>query len=149
MLSAAQNRSWRALITAVTVLEGQLDRQSRRDGGLPHAHYTLLVLLYENGEKRLRMSQLASALQSSPSRITHAAASLERAGLVTRAASEEDRRVQYLELTPAGVDVIRRVTPGQVAEIRARVFGALSPDEAVALERIATAIVTALDDARR
>lgn len=131
-------------MSAVSALDGALDRQSRRDGGLPHAHYTLLVILYENGEKRLRMSELAAALHSSPSRLTHAAASLERAGLVTRAASTEDRRVQYLELTPAGVAVIRRVTPGQVAEIRERVFDALTPDDAVALRRIADAIAAAL-----
>lgn len=132
-------------MTAVMALDGSLDRQSRRDGGLPHAHYSLLVLLYEAGEKRLRMSQLAAALRSSPSRLTHAAASLERAGFVSRASSTEDRRVQYLELTPAGVEVIRRVTPGQVAEIRERVLEALTADDRAALDRITAAIARALD----
>lgn len=145
MLTPHQQRAWRSLMSAVMVLDGALDRQSRRDGGLPHAHYTLLVLLYENGEKRLRMSQLAAALRSSPSRLTHAAASLERAGLVVRVTSTEDRRVQNLELTPAGVEVIRRVTPGQVAEIRERVFDALGPDDTAALDRIAAVIANAID----
>ena len=70
------------------VLAEALDRQSRRDGGVPHTYYALLVILYEAGAHRLRMSELAAELRCSSSRLTHAVSSLERSGLVERQYSD-------------------------------------------------------------
>lgn len=149
-LTPVQQEAWRALVMAALALDEALDRQSRRDGGLPHTYYKLLVLVYESGEHRLRMTQLAAQLRYSSSRLTHAVASLERSGYLRRVRSAEDRRVQYLELTPAGEDLVRRVTPGQVAEVRMPVLAALDDADTAALLRVArkisAALETALDD---
>ncbi|MDF1477582.1 MarR family transcriptional regulator [Leifsonia sp. H3M29-4] len=144
-LTAAQQRAWRALVMATHRLDEALDRQSRRDGGIPHAYYKLLVFLYESGDRRLAMSQLAVQLGYSPSRLAHAVASLERSGWVRRVRSTEDRRVQFAELTAEGAGIVRAVTPGQVAEVREPVLKALSAADVAALERIATAITRALE----
>src|SRR5690606_34963308 len=116
-LNASERDAWRSLVLLTHALEESLDRQSRRDGGIPHAYYKLLVFLYEAGDQRLPMSQLAASLRYSSSRLTHAVASLERSGWVRRVRSADDRRVHNLELTDAGAEVVRRVTPGQVAEV--------------------------------
>lgn len=144
-LTTAQQRAWRALVIATHRLDEALDRQSRRDGGIPHAYYKLLVFLYESGDRRLAMSQLAAQLGYSPSRLAHAVASLERSGWVRRVRSTDDRRVQFAELTVEGAAVVRAVTPGQVAEVRRPVLDALSAQDVAALERIAAAITRSLE----
>jgi DNA-binding MarR family transcriptional regulator len=143
-LTAAQQRAWRALVIATHTLDEALDRQSRRDGGIPHAYYKILVFLYESGDRRLAMSELAAHLRYSPSRLAHAVASLERSGWARRVRSTDDRRVQFAELTSEGAAIVRAVTPGQVTEVRHPVLDALSAQDAAALERIASAISAAL-----
>ena len=144
-LSEPELRSWRSLVMLAHALEESLDRQSRRDGGIPHAYYKLLVFLYEAGDRRLTMSELAETLRYSSSRLTHAVASLERSGWVRRVRSSADRRVQNVELTDAGADVVRRVTPGQVADVREPLFRGMSRADVDAFGELARAAVDNLD----
>lgn len=136
-LSPEQQDAWRTLVMFAHTLDESLDRQSRRDGGIPHTYYKLLVFLYEAGDRRLTMSELAADLGYSSSRLTHALASLERSGWARRIRSTDDRRVQYVELTDAGADVVRRVTPGQVAEVREPLFHGMSAAEVDTFARLA------------
>lgn len=143
MLTDAQTAAWRGLVMATHSLEEALDRQSRRDGGIPHSHYKLLVFLYEGGEPGIPMSVLAEQLQYSPSRLTHALASLERSGWARRDRSADDGRVQLASITQSGIDIVRAVTPGQVREIREPVLAGLDDTELAVLTRIAERIATA------
>ena len=143
-LTDAQKSAWRSLVLATHSIEEALDRQSRRDGGIPHAYYRLLVFLYEGRSGEARMSQLADQLGYSTSRLTHAIASLERSGWVTRERSEADGRVQLVSITDAGIAIVRAVTPGQVREVREPAVGALSAEDAATLERLMTAIRASL-----
>ena len=144
MLTDAQAKAWRALVLATHSLEEALDRQSRRDGGIPHSHYKLLVMMYEVGEPGIPMSALAEQLQYSPSRLTHALASLERSGWARRERSADDGRVQLASITPSGVAVVRAVSPGQVREVREPVVAGLSADELALLTRVAERISATL-----
>jgi len=139
-LTDDQQRAWRSLVLATHAVEEALDRQSRRDGGIPHAYYKLLVFLYEGRDGEISMSQLAEQLGYSISRLTHAIASLQRSGWVTRKRSAADGRVQLVGITDAGIAIVRAVTPGQVREVREPVLGALSAEDAATLERLASAI---------
>ena len=143
-LTDDQKSAWRSLVLATHSIEEALDRQSRRDGGIPHAYYRLLVFLYEGRAEETRMSQLADQLGYSTSRLTHAIASLERSGWVTRERSAADGRVQLVSITDAGISIVRAVTPGQVREVREPAVGALSAEDAATLERLMTAIRAAL-----
>ena len=143
-LTPEQQQAWRSLVMLSHVVEEALDRQSRAAGDIPHAYYKLLVVLYEAPGRTLGMTELATVLRHSPSRVTHAAKSLERSGLVVRRRSAEDRRVLLIELTEAGADVVLAVTPGQVALVRRPALDALGPGDVAALDRIATAIIAAL-----
>ena len=143
-LTDDQQRAWRSLVLATHAVEEALDRQSRRDGGIPHAYYKLLVFLYEGRHGEIRMSQLADQLGYSISRLTHAIASLQRSGWVTRERSTTDGRVQLVSITDAGIAIVRAVTPGQVREVREPILGALSLEDAATLERLASTIRAAL-----
>ncbi len=141
MLTESENEAWRALVFATHSLEEALDRQSRRDGGIPHSHYKLLVVLYEAGEAGTPMSALAAQLTYSPSRLAHALASLERSGWATRERSPSDRRVQVARITTDGRSVVRAVTPGQIRDVRMPVLEGLSAEDLETLVRISRHII--------
>ena len=146
VLSDAQSGAWRSLMMASLVLDGALDRQSHRDGGMPHAHYQVLVVLYESPHRQLAMSALAAELRFSLSRLTHAVTNMERSGCLERSRSMKDRRVQNVTLTAAGIRLVKKVSPIQAREVRARAFSRLSDQQVEQLATITAAIVSGFDD---
>jgi hypothetical protein len=54
---------WRDLILAVHLLEAALDRQARRDGGTPHGHFKLLVLLDAADRRTRALKSLTDSLR--------------------------------------------------------------------------------------
>jgi DNA-binding MarR family transcriptional regulator len=122
-------------VLATHLLDSTLDQQLQRYSGLPHAHYMILVILSEEPEYQLRMSDQARSLRYSPSRMSHAVASLERNGWIERRPTPTDRRGQLALLTDAGV-----------AEVRARDFDHLTPDQAARLGTVCDALLPGLED---
>lgn len=145
-LSEQEQRAWRSLVFMTYLLDSTLDRQMLRDAGMPHTYYVVLVLLYEAKGRRMGMSELARRLRFSPSRLAHAVKSMEQSGWVRREPSERDRRVQVASLTDAGLAIIRKVAPLQVAEVRTRVLDRLTPEQVDQLAEIAEAILHGLED---
>lgn len=144
-LTPEQNAAWRSLVLVTHVLDDALDRQSQRDGDLPHAYYKVLVFLYETPGRRLSMSELAAQQRYSTSRMTHAVSSMEASGWLRRVPSPHDKRVRYVELTDAGIALVRVVSPKQAEDVRAKVFAQLSAEQVAQLETISRAIVAGLD----
>ena len=144
-LTREQNDAWRSLVLATHVLDDALDRQSQRDGGLPHAYYKVLIFLYEAPERRMTMSALAETLRFSLSRMTHAVASMEKSGWLLRSIDPDDRRVRVVQLTADGVALVRHVSPRQVTDVREKAFAQLSPQQVEQLAAIGRALVAGLD----
>ena len=144
-LTPEQNSAWRSLVLVTHVLDDALDRQSQRDGGLPHAYYKVLIYLYETPGRRLSMGQLAEQQRYSTSRMTHAVTAMEKSGWVRRTVSPTDRRVRLVELTEEGVDLVRTVSPQQVVDVRQKVFARLTTTQVAQLDAISLAIVDGLD----
>lgn len=118
---------WRAYLQLTGLLTEHLDRELRRDAGLPHAYYQILAMLSETPERRLRMTELAAATWTSPSRISHAIDRLEAAGWVEREPAPDDKRGQIAILTDAGLAKLEAAAPGHAAAVRAILFEPLSP----------------------
>jgi DNA-binding MarR family transcriptional regulator len=96
-------------------------------------------------EDRLTLSQLAVAERVQPPTITRVIDSLEQKGLATRVPSDQDRRVAFVEPTPAGralVDTIRRRRDAYLAR-RLRTFSA---EERALLERAARLLERLIED---
>ena len=96
-------------------------------------------------EDRLTLSQLAVAERVQPPTITRVIDSLEQNGLATRVPSDQDRRVAFVEPTPAGralVDTIRRRRDAYLAR-RLRTFSA---EERALLERAARLLERLIED---
>lgn len=140
-LSTAEQRAWRAFLTASHVLFEGLDRQLQRDSAIPHGYYEILVRLSEAPERTLRMSQLAERSQSSRSRLSHAVARLEEMGWVQRQECATDRRGQMAKLTDEGFAALEAAAPGHVEAVRSTLLDALTPEQVEQLRTISEAIV--------
>ena len=142
-LSEAEMAAWLPLVRLVTLLPQRLDRQLRDDAGIGHVYYQILAMLSQAPDEQLRMSELAALTATSPSRLSHAVATLEDRGWVARCPAETDGRGQLTRLTAAGRAAIEQVAPGHVGEVRRLVFDQLTPDEVDQLARIAGKLLTA------
>lgn len=144
-LDEGEQQTWRAFLAAVHLMEGSLDRQLRGDSGLPHTYYQALAMLSEAPGGTLTMTELATLLRSSPSRLSHAAARLEEDGLIHRYKRPGDRRTTIAELTPRGLKVLREAAPGHVHEVRRVLFDALTDEQVRQLRGISEAMLGRLD----
>ena len=120
-LSEAEQAAWRGWIDASRRVLAATDRQLKDDAGLTTDDYEVFVRLSEADENRLRMSDLASSVTNSPSRLSQRIDRLSRNGFVERVRCEEDARVWWVELTTTGREKLEATAPGHVEEVR-RVF---------------------------
>ena len=128
-LDAGEQRTWRAYLNAHRLLLDAVDAQLRRDSGMPHAYYEILVRLSEEEARALRMAELAEATRMSASRLSHAIARLEEHGWVRRQDCPTDRRGQVAVLTDEGFAALAEAAPGHVSAVRGALFDALDTEQ--------------------
>ncbi|HEX3088719.1 MAG TPA: MarR family transcriptional regulator [Ilumatobacteraceae bacterium] len=131
-LTASEMRAWRNFIESVGTLTAALESDLVQFG-LTMGDYEVLVRLSESEDQQLRMCDLSTALQLSPSGLTRRLDGLVKTGLVERIASPSDRRVMFAALTPAGHAKLVEAAPDHVASVRKRFFKGLSRDQVRAL----------------
>ena len=90
-LTASEMRAWRNFIESVGTLTAALESDLVQFG-LTMGDYEVLVRLSESEDQQLRMCDLSTALQLSPSGLTRRLDGLVKTGLVERIASPSDRR---------------------------------------------------------
>jgi DNA-binding MarR family transcriptional regulator len=147
-LTPEEQRAWRAYVAAAALLEDALDRQLQQEAGLPHLYYSVLAMLSEVPERRLRMTDLAETLKITRSRLTYAVARLEKDGAVRREGCASDKRGSIAVLTDEGAALLERTAPGHVETVRRAVFDHLAPEQVAELERICTGIADAIQGGR-
>jgi DNA-binding MarR family transcriptional regulator len=126
-LSESEQAVWRAFIDATHLFLAQIERELQRDSGLNHAYYQILVALSEAPGHTLRMSELASLTLTSKSRLSHAVARLEEAGLVMRRSCASDKRGSFAVMTDTGFAVLHAAARGHVESVRRHLFDVLTP----------------------
>jgi DNA-binding MarR family transcriptional regulator len=144
-LTAEEQRAWLAWLGASELMMSALDAQLQRDAGFPHAYYAILAQLSHAPERTMRMSDLASVVNSSASRLSHAVGKLEERGWVIRRPCPNDRRSTLATLTDAGFAVLEQQAPGHVAAVRKTLFDPLTPEQVTQLEQICTAVLDGID----
>ncbi|GAA0527494.1 MarR family transcriptional regulator for hemolysin [Rhizomicrobium palustre] len=110
--------------------------------GLSHSTAMVVMLL---SETRAECSQkfLADHLDVAPASMVPLLKQIEAAGLITRRQDAEDKRVNNIELTPAGVTLAkeaRRVLDG----VRQRLFVGIDPADVEASLRVLEGLQSAL-----
>ena len=143
-LDESQQRSWRALVMGMTLLLDRLDADLRRTCDVSLGEYEILVRLSERPGRQLRMAQLADAMAHSRSRVTHTVQRMERAGLVQRTTSAEDRRGVVCAMTDQGYELLRTMAPVHVNGVRDYLVDLASDPDLEALGRVMNAVADKL-----
>jgi DNA-binding MarR family transcriptional regulator len=148
-LTADEQHAWRRTAAVMTLLPAALDAQLQRDAGLTQFSYLVLAMLSESHDRVMPMSELASMVSSSLSRLSHVVSRLEQQGWVAREPCAGNGRVTMARLTDAGWDKVVATAPGHAAEVRRLVIDAVGPDRIADLDAITGAILRCLDPGGR
>ncbi|MFF1903157.1 MarR family winged helix-turn-helix transcriptional regulator [Kitasatospora sp. NPDC058218] len=127
-LTAREQRLWRAHLEVAKLLDYQLGRELQPHN-LAINDYEILVVLSEAPERRMRMTDLATATLQSKSRLSHQITRMETAGLVLRQECPGDRRGLYAHLTEQGWETMQKVAPDHVRSVRAHFIDRFTPEQ--------------------
>ena len=145
-LSAQEERVWRRWLTLNARLSATLHKELQDDAGLSMPDFEVLVHLTDSPQGRIRVTDLAKALQWERSRVSHHVTRMERRRLVQRVECAEDGRGAFIVITPQGRAAIEQAAPGHVNAVRRLVFDALSDEEVNAFATIIEKALTQLDN---
>ena len=127
-LTPSEMKAWRNFIESVNTMTAAMEGDLVAYG-LTMGDYEVLVRLSEAEHRRMRMCDLATALQLSPSGLTRRLDGLVSTGLVERVANPDDRRVMFAALTPRGRTKLAEAAPDHVASVRNRFLKGLTRDQ--------------------
>ncbi|WP_228717674.1 MarR family winged helix-turn-helix transcriptional regulator [Allosaccharopolyspora coralli] len=126
-------------------LSARLHRQLQEEAGLSLADFEVLVHLTDQPEPRMRIGELATAMQWEKSRLSHHIGRMQRRELVAREDCPSDARGAFIALTEQGRAVIERAAPAHVTAVREWVFDQLSSEQVAALAAISENVVRRLN----
>lgn len=144
-LNPEERAAWLALGGMLMKLPNALDAQLHRDANLTFFEYMVLAMLSEQDDRTLRMSELATATNASPSRLSHVARRLEAQGFLTRARDYDDARSINATLTDEGWDKVVEAAPGHVQRVRELVIDNLTKAQLRDLRSIGARVMPHLD----
>lgn len=132
-LDEREARAWRGYVRMRWLLDLRISRDLARDTGLSDADYTVLVVLSESSDHRLRLIELAGRMLWSKSRLSHHLDRMERRGLVRREEHADNSRATDAVLTTDGLRVIDKAAPMHVESVRRHFIDLLTDDQIDAL----------------
>lgn len=127
-LSAEQQQVWRRWLAVNTALPAVLQRDLQ-ESGLSLPDFEVLVQLTETPGGRVRVTDLADALQWERSRLSHHVKRMEARGLVRKEECPEDKRGAFIVVTPAGRAGIEKAAPSHARTVKEVFFGPLTDAE--------------------
>jgi len=123
------------------LIRGQIARDLLADSGLSDADYMVLVHLSEADGHRIRLTDLATRLNWSKSRLSHQLDRMQARGLVRREECPSDARGTFAVLDACGLAEIERAAPKHVASVRRHLIDVLEPEQLEQLAAIAEVVV--------
>lgn len=114
----------------------------RATADLPVSTFEVLLRVGRSPDHRLRMTELADQLVLTSGGATRLIDRVAAAGLVEKRRCDQDRRVQWVSLTPAGGEVLARTVPDHLDDLQRELVDRVDPDDLPTLRR-------ALDQLRR
>lgn len=130
--------AWDEFFAAVRRVRGR----AAREDGLTISQFHLLCAVERAPEAGLR--ELAAAVGASAPTVTRMLTSLERTGVIERAAPVRGQRRVCVALTPRGQELLHEKRTVMDAR-RAAVYGSLTPEERAQLQRLLPRLAQAMD----
>jgi MarR family transcriptional regulator, negative regulator of the multidrug operon emrRAB len=118
--------------------------QLLRPHGLNETDFRILMCLFSQPDGVAHPSELCAYVAQSPANMTRVADGLCERGLITRVASEEDRRRTIIRITATGEALARSLLPDTTARTRAIFAGMPQPACRALLEQL-RAIIAQID----
>ena len=147
-LTEPEQHAWRSFVRMHEKLVGRLSRDVQAESGLSTADYGVLVHLTEVDGGRLRVLELAKAVEWEKSRMSHHIDRMAKRGLVVREDCPTDARVAFVVVTPAGREALATAAPRHVEAVRRLFIDPLSPAELAMLAQISNRILEGLEQDR-
>ncbi len=143
-----QTDTWRLFLETFALVMRTLELQIKEDGAIPAPWFDVLLHLHEAPESRMRIGVLAESLVLTPSNATRLFDRLEKAGYITRKATQEDRRGVYVLMTEAGEAAFKEAVPGNRRRVGEIFLRHLSAQDFRALYRALSKVYQANTDRR-
>ncbi|GLY27261.1 MarR family transcriptional regulator [Kineosporia sp. NBRC 101731] len=140
-----EEEAWLALVRLMFKLPAALDAQLLRDAGLNLFEYLVLSMLSMEANRTLGLSELATLVSGSPSRLSNVIKRLEKRGLVNREPDPANARYAHAVLTDAGYELVVGAAPGHVAAVRRFVIDGLNGDQVRALREVGYQVADNVD----
>ena len=138
-LTDRELEAWRTSIQMLELLRTRIEQQLQASAGLSNADYSVLSLLSEAVEGRMRVYELAQAAGWEKSRTHHQLTRMCRRGLVNR--ERCGSRGMDVVITPEGLAALEAAVPGHVEQVRRLFIDRLSPEQLDEFGNIAGAIL--------
>jgi DNA-binding MarR family transcriptional regulator len=143
-LTDRESRAWRGYMQMRGLLDLQISRDLARDAGLSEADYTVLAVLSETPEGRMRLIDLAGRMLWSTSRLAHHLDRMQRRGLVRREEHPINSRARVAALTERGRLVIDEAAPHHVDSVRRHFIDLLTDQQIDALGDVTQTVLDRL-----
>jgi len=135
-LDQLESLLWRRFMSTNTRLMERLDHDLQERSHLSITDFEILSTLSREPSQRIRMSDLATVVLVSRSRLTYRIDRLTKVGLVTREECDLDKRGMWAILTRKGKNTLAKATPGYAADIHNRFLAHLDADAIVLLNNL-------------
>ncbi|CCH32657.1 MarR family transcriptional regulator [Actinosynnema sp. NPDC047251] len=138
-LTERELRAWRTSFQMLELLRTRIEQQLQAGSGLSNADYTVLALLSEAPDGRMRSYELGQAAGWEKSRMHHQLTRMGKRGLVTR--EQCGSRGVDAVITAQGLATLKKAVPGHAQEVRRLFVDPLTADELDQFARIAGTIL--------
>jgi DNA-binding MarR family transcriptional regulator len=146
-MTSQELATWRSLIDTTAELRRVLGAELQ-ESNLSPADYEVLLALSEADGRRLRSSDLASAIDWERSRLSHHLGRMERRRLIRRDDCATDNRGAEVSLTAEGARAFRRATAPHMRSIKKHFADALELEQFEALAGILRSLQNHLEEGR-
>lgn len=147
-LTPPQARAWRGYLRMRALLDLQIARDLSGETALSDADYTVLSVLSEAPDHRMRILDLGEQLLWSSSRLSHQLSRMELRGLVRRDTHPANQRATAAVLTDDGWQAIESAAPAHVESVHRHFLDLLTDDETEVLGAVTDKVVGHLRDFR-
>ncbi|WP_207756904.1 MarR family winged helix-turn-helix transcriptional regulator [Nonomuraea cypriaca] len=139
-LTERELRAWRTSFRMLELLRTRIEQQLQASSGLSNADYTVLALLSEAPDGRMRAFELGRVADWEKSRLHHQLTRMSERGLVNR--ERCGSRGMYAVITANGLAALKEAVPSHAQEVRRLFVDHLTPEQ---LDQFADIAATILD----
>ncbi|RKT90085.1 DNA-binding transcriptional regulator, MarR family [Saccharopolyspora antimicrobica] len=140
-LTERELRAWRTSFRMLELLRMRVEQQLQSSSGLSNADYTVLAVLSEAPEGRMRVYELGRVAGWEKSRMHHQLTRMSGRGLITR--ERCGSRGMHAVITAKGLATLKDAVPGHAREVRRLFVDRLTPEE---LDQFADTAAKILDN---